>query len=367
MTKPDKHRTVFCTAPASRGSFIKNGLIKDSFIKSRICRSLILAVVAAQAVSVAPVSAKPKAPTSSTAGLKSPGQEPPLQTKLHGQISAFGMACASAGVIPLSTELPTTVEEVKRGSQAFYAGVVAGDQILQATIEKNQLNLKIQRNGHIYLATMQAKMDDSRPISLDNGLSQDKLTAILRSYQIRLIVDHSGSMYRPLGSSDKLRWTWVKEELDRFCTTVERKTGSKFDLYLFNETVDIAANQSARQIQTSLNEAVTTGNTYLPAALRAATADSPRPVLIILVTDGQAVSSRENGPIVADNLSRSAILRRSRIVFLQAGYSPEGASFIACLNDAMKSRGMGKQAYTVLFEEASRRGILGAIEPLIMQ
>lgn len=277
------------------------------------------------------------------------------------------MACVSAGVIPLSTQLPTTVEEVKKGSRAFYAGVIAGDQILQASIDKNQLNLKIQRNGHIYLASMQAQMDDRRTISMGGGSTQDNLTAVLRSYQIRLIVDHSGSMYRPLGNSDKLRWTWVKEELDRFCSNVQRQTGSSFDLYLFNEEVEATANQSADQIRTTLANAVTTGNTDLPAALRVATASSSRPLLVILVTDGQAVSSRENGAILADNLSRTAALRRSRIVFLQAGYSVEGASFIASLNDALAARGMGKQAYAVLFEEASRKGILGAIEPLLTQ
>jgi len=149
------------------------------------------------------------------------------------------------------------------------------------------------------------------------------------------------------------------------CRSVQRQAGSAFDLYLFNETVQSSANQSAQQIRTTLDNAVTTGNTNLPAALRVATAASDRPILIILVTDGQAVSSRENGVILAGNLSRTAVLRRSRIVLLQTGYSAEGASFIASLNDALSARGMGKHAYAVLFEEASDKGILGAIEPLL--
>lgn len=305
------------------------------------------------------------APKSASAAASVPA--PASTTKLRGQINAFGMYCVSAGVTPLSTQLPTTVEEVKPGTPAFYAGVVAGDRILQAFIEKDKFSLKIERNGRIYLATMQPKMDSIRPVALDSRYPHDKLSSVLRTYQIRLIVDHSGSMYRPLGNSEKLRWTWVKEELDKFCTSVQRRTGSGMDLYLFNETVDASTNQSARQIQSTLESAVTTGNTYLPAALRVATADSPRPILIVLVTDGQAVSSKENGAILVENLSRTAILRRSRIVFLQSGYSSEGANFVACLNDAMAARGMGRQAYVVLFEEASRKGILGAIEPLITQ
>ncbi len=324
-----------------------------------------LVVLWVQTVSIAPVSGQTRVQSpKSTTG---PGQAAASKTSLHGHINAFGMACVSAGVIPLSTELPTTVEKVNKGSRAFYAGVVAGDRILQASIDKNQLNLKIERNGKIYLAKMQAQTDDVPPAKLGGGADQGKLASILRSYEIRLIVDHSGSMYRSLGNSDKLRWTWVKEELDRFCRNAQRQAGSVFDLYLFNETVESTANQSAQQIRNTLDNTVTTGNTDLPAALRVATADAARPLLIILVTDGQAVSSKENGAILVENLSRTPILRRSRVVFLQTGYSSEGSSFIASLNDAMAAHGMGKHSYVVLYEEASQKGILGAIEPLLTQ
>lgn len=350
MAVSKKHRTFFCTAVARFQS---------------IC-CLIVTNLLLQAVSIAAASGQ--TPVQSPKGSPGPGQAPASKIRLEGQINAFGMACVSAGVTPMSTQLPTTVVKVSKGSRAFYAGVMEGDRILQAFIDKNQLNLKIERNGHIYLARMQAQTD-SRPVSLGGGADQAKLASSLasklRSYQIRLIVDHSGSMYRSLGNSEKIRWTWVKEELDRFCRSVQRQAGSTFDLYLFNETVESTANQSAQQIQKTLDNAVTTGNTDLPAALRVATADSARPILIILVTDGQAVSSKENGAILAENLSRTAVLRRSRIVLLQTGFSAEGASFIASLNDALSARGMGKHAYVVLFEEASQKGILGAIEPLL--
>jgi len=87
-----------------------------------------------QAVSIAAVSGQsPVQPPKSSPG---PGQAPASKIKLHGQINAFGMACVSAGVTPLSTQLPTTVVKVSKGSRAFYAGVLEGDRILQASIEK---------------------------------------------------------------------------------------------------------------------------------------------------------------------------------------------------------------------------------------
>ena len=326
------------------------------FAVSLTLQVLLVSSVSAQTAVKTPRSA------ASNKGSAGAAQVPNSKTKLIGSINAFGMACVATGVIPLSTQLPTSVEEVKKGSRAFYAGVLVGDRILEATIEKDLLKLKIERKGHVYLASMQAQLDNRWSLSVNPG---NDLSSILRSYQIRLIVDHSGSMYRPLGNSDKLRWTWVTEELDRFCSNVQRQSASHFDMYLFNDKVNISTNQSAFQIRNTLADAVTTGDTNLPAALRAATADSPKPILIILVTDGHAVSSKENGAILAENLSRTAILRRSKIIFLQAGYSPEGASFVASLNDALVARGVGKQAHAVLFEEASNKGILGVIEPFL--
>lgn len=327
-----------------------------SFASSRLLLLLIGCSFITQISSTSSVLAQ-----SATSGSRSVATS---TVRLSGTINAFGMACVSTGFIPLSTQLPTRVEEVKKGSQAFYSGLLVGDRILEANIDKDLLKLKIERKGRVYQTVMKAKLDMSRPFSLE---ATKNLATVLRTYQIRLIVDHSGSMYRHLGNSDKLRWTWVKEELDKFCTKVQSQSVSKFDLYLFNNEVETSLNLSAKQVHDKLADTVTTGNTNLPEALKLATVKSSKPILILLVTDGQAVSSKENGEILAANLAKSAVLRRSKVVFLQAGYSPEGATFVASLNDALVARGMAKQAHTVLFEEASQKGILGTIEPILVK
>lgn len=337
-----------------------NSFRKIDFPFSFSCRRLLRLMIGCSFLTQI-ISTSSAAAQSTTSGSHSVA---PSTVKLSGTINAFGMACVSTGFIPLSTQLPTRVEEVKKGSQAFYSGLLVGDRILEANIEKDLLKLKIERKGRVYQTVMTAKLDMSRPFSLE---ATKNLATVLRTYQIRLIVDHSGSMYRHLGNSDKLRWTWVKEELDRFCAKVQSQSVSKFDLYLFNNEVEPSLNLSAKQVHNKLADAVTTGNTNLPEALKLATANSSKPILILLVTDGQAVSSKENGEILAANLAKSAVLRRSKIVFLQAGYSPEGATFVASLNDALAARGMGKQAHTVLFEEASQKGILGTIEPILVK
>ena len=145
----------------------RNGIAGAKFTSSLVARILLAHLVlsttmAAGAQDSTPASSSSKGATkSATAAASVPA--PASTTKLRGQINAFGMYCVSSGVTPLSTQLPTTVEEVKPGTPAFYAGVVAGDRILQAFIEKDKFSLKIERNGRIYLATMQPKMDSIRP------------------------------------------------------------------------------------------------------------------------------------------------------------------------------------------------------------
>jgi len=288
--------------------------------------------------------------------------------RLYGQINAFGAACVSSGVIPLSTQLPTTVEEVKAGSPAFYAGVVKGDKILQAAIETNRLQLQIERQGHIYLVKMRAKTDNSVN-KLSTGTTTFSLGEQLRGYRIKLIVDHSGSMCRALGNKDKTRWEWVVEEVSRFCREAEKQAGSTFDLCLFSEEAVEVNAVSAKKVSDLLNDAVTTGNTKLTPALKASLGQqSPggKPLLVLLVTDGQCMIDKGNADILANAFSRTSDMRKSKFIFLQAGFSEEGTQFMTTLKQTLSGRGIGQAASMILFEEVSDKGVMGAVESLIV-
>jgi hypothetical protein len=287
--------------------------------------------------------------------------------RLYGQINAFGSACVSSGVTPLSTQLPTTVEDVKTGSPAYYAGVEKGDRILSASLETNRLALQIERQGKIYLVKMRAKTDPPST-RLASDASRFSLAEKLKAYRIKLIIDHSGSMYRSLGDSDKTRWQWVTEEVNRFCRQCEKLAATSFDLCLFAEDVQEYPGIKAAAVEKILAKNVTTGNTYLAPALKAAlalTGADTRPYLIILVTDGQSVSSEENVDILVNALNRSSALSKSKVVFLQAGYSEQGTQFVAKLQSGLSAHGMKQATDMLLFEETSEKGILGAIEPLL--
>lgn len=274
--------------------------------------------------------------------------------------NALFLACQTIGLFMSSLQLPSTVTGVKPGSQAYLAGVTTGDKILLAKTDKEKVILHIKRKDKVYLANV--------PFQATNTAASGHQYPItdLRLFHIKIIIDASGSMHRHLGSSDKQRWDWVREEVDKFCTGVERENHQKFDLCLFNEQVQTFERQTARQVSDKLNETIVLGNTDLPAALEAALSNVSEPILVLLFTDGLAVSNGDCSSILISKLSRSDVLRKSRVIFFQAGHSAEGTAFMVKLDEVLKSAGMDKHASSVLFQEASH-GILRTVKESLLK
>lgn len=295
----------------------------------------------------------------------------PANTKLYGQINAFGAACLSSGVVPLSTQLPTSIENIKPGSPAYYAGVLKGDKILSASLETNRLNLKIERNNQIFLVRLRARTDNTAKPTLQSQTARFNIWEKLGGYNIAFIIDHSGSMSHPLGNANTLRWDWTKEQFGQFCRQAEANCNANFDLCLFNESYEIERHISAAKFNQRLNETVTTGSTILAPALRAmleqiSQSASAKPLLLFVITDGQAISANENLAILCDYAGRFGNGQRIKLVCIQTGYSEEGAQFTAKLAADCKKRGFTEFMHTIFYEEVSQKGVAPAIAPLLL-
>ncbi len=295
--------------------------------------------------------------------------------KLFGQVSVFGSACLSSGFRPESTQLPTTVEQVKMGTPAFNAGLAVGDRILSAKIGDNLLHLRIERNGKQYELSLRARTDirldgaDTAKNLSGNAVNlKSDLYAQLRNYRISFIVDRSGSMSRPLGETGRTVWHWVKEQFSAFAEQVEGVNHQPFDLVLFADNYDVTLAQTAAQVRSALSEAVTTGDTNLrlplAAYLKQVSVSSARPLLLIIVTDGKSVS--------ASNDELTAILTTAcregkpgmKVLFLQSGYSEEGQRFALGLSSALKAGGLQGFAGAADFGQVQNGGLAGLLKPL---
>ncbi len=295
--------------------------------------------------------------------------------KLFGQVSVFGSACLSSGFRPESTQLPTTVEQVKMGTPAFNAGLAVGDRILSAKIGDNLLHLRIERNGKQYELSLRARTDirldgaDTAKNLSGNAVNlKSDLYAQLRNYRISFIVDRSGSMSRPLGETGKTVWHWVKEQFSAFAEQVEGVNHQPFDLVLFADNYDVTLAQTAAQVRAALSEAVTTGDTNLrmplAAYLNQVNVSSARPLLLIIVTDGKSVSA-SNDELTA---TLTAACREGKpgmkVLFLQTGYSEEGQRFALGLSSALKAGGLQGFAGAADFGQVQNGGLAGLLKPL---
>ena len=91
-----------------------------------------------------------------------------------------------------------------------------------------------------------------------------------------------------------------------------------------------------------------------------------RPLLLFVITDGQAISANENLAILCDYASRFGKGQRIKLVCIQTGYSEEGAQFTAKLAADCKKRGFTEFMHTIFYEEVAQKGVAPAIAPLLM-
>lgn len=290
-------------------------------------------------------------------------------TKLYGQVNTFGIACVSSGITPQSTQLPTFIDKIKPGTPAFSSGLAVGDKIMAASVQNNLLVLRISRKDQMYEVRLRTKIDETRIKTPERIQSQLDVWSKLKSYKVSLLIDRSGSMSKQLNDSDKTVWQWAKQSLGTFCIEAERRAGSNFDLDLFNSTNKLHKDLSATKVEAILADTVTTDDTQLAPALRDVfdyeLAHLQKPLLMLIVTDGQSISSDQIDAVLMDNMSKFDHGRKLRIVFIQTGYSTQGARFIAALSDKCKQHGIQGYVYTLPFDHVIKDGLASLLDPFI--
>lgn len=297
-----------------------------------------------------------------------PSQKSAAEKKmLYGHINELGSIFVSSGLYPQSTQFPTPVLKVKIGSPAYYAGIKEGDQINEYQLGTNLLKLKINRNGKIFLASMRARTDKTKILTsqannMSAGLNSERFWKKLKEYDILLIVDRSGSMFNPLLSTGKERWQWVKEQIPQFCYEAQNRSQQTFTLCLFNNKNTINKNLSAEDVRRSLYETVTTGSTDLASAFKAvlrshSESGSTKPVMLIVLTDGQTLSSSDSANIILNFADHAIAGKKFQLICIQSGQQQEGARFIADLKRDCAKRGISQAVHALRFEEVSQDGI----------
>ncbi|CAN5154061.1 hypothetical protein BH11CYA1_BH11CYA1_16990 [soil metagenome] len=292
---------------------------------------------------------------------------------LSGEINVLAGACAAAGITLKDNKLPTVVQKVRMGSAAAYGGLAEGDRILNGQIGQNKMFLAIERGGKKYTIALQytpdnlaadaareaAKNNPSLKLATGATAEQErKLEAArvlaaaatekvdwntLRSYDIVVMVDSSGSMDDKLTSPPITKWEWCSKEIFSLAKEAEKLGSGGFTLCPFESNHEIFTNCTAASVRQFLQGRKPGGGTDLATPLKEIIDNhfknaKRKPLLVVVITDA-LVSNDEIENVLIDAAKRIHSPQEAQFLFLQLGDDASGQELAQILDDELTTLG----------------------------
>jgi Mg-chelatase subunit ChlD len=260
------------------------------------------------------------------------------------------------------------------GSAAAYAGLVAGDRILNGQIGQNKMFLAIDRGGKKYTVALQYTPDNlaadaareaarkNPSLKLSGGVTspeqERKLEAArvlaaaateavdwrtLKEYEIVVMVDSSGSMDDKLTSPPMTKWEWCSKEIYNLAKEAERIGSGGFTLCTFETDHEMFANCTAANVRQLLQSRHPGGGTDLATPLtevinRHFKNAKRKPLLVVVITDA-LVSNDEIENVLIDASKRVRSPQEAQFLFLQLGDDAPGQELAQILDDELTTLG----------------------------
>ena len=301
------------------------------------------------------------------------------------------------------------IDSVRAGSQAAAKGLKAGDAILDAVKEGNQIKLSVKRNGFNLAITF----DDSRGLRLQRETARIdrppfpqslraedapplpralqamesppfKLDArqftmraqkmdVLSNYNVELILDRSLSMRRPDCPGGLSRWDWCSMQAVGMAHAIQPFVPSGLTITRFATDFDVHENATPGdvvrilgrhdfQLGTCLYEALANRlESYFTHRTR-----NTKPLLIGIITDGVPWPKPEPRlvrNVLVDASNNMTDSTEIIIVFFQiGGDDPRGRNYLLDLGNNLLSYGARYQyVQTVTFEQLEETGLANAL------
>lgn len=306
-----------------------------------------------------------------------------------------------------------TVERVLPESQAYHVGVREGDRLLDARVDANLVELKIERAGRVFscqigrvtqmppvapsLTGMIPRLDAAavKPFDLQasqfNNLLQQRadvpLTAVvtvqqlklLASYNIELIVDRSNSMRRPDCPGGLSRWQWCGEQSSDLARALMPYVPDGLTITTFASDHEVFPHSSPQKIVSIFDQPNFQLGTRLCEALTDRLTDyfahrhpGGKPLLIAVITDGMPTPFPEP-LLVRDELVKVTKWmndpREVTVAFLQIGGRDfRGQAYLQDLDANLVGYGAKYDiVHTKMFESLQRTGLGQALVDTVQE
>ena len=343
----------------------------------------------------------------------------PSQTKstvLKGGVTTFGVLTEqlqsdiglnckrdSAGAVQIG--------KVQAGREAYYAGIQEGDKILSAKIEGKELQIGLQRDGHVFLArlkvlgagqTIAAKVTQAAPAPIQpllaanapvnmfnlteeqNQLIQSYAVAPnrmqqLTQYNVQIIMDRSLSMQARDCPLQLSRWDWCGAQAAQIAKGLEPFVTNGLTLIPFNHGFDVYEKATPHNIIDVFNDHGFKLGTYLyePLANRfdeffKNAETRKKPLLLVVITDGEPWPNPQPEQVKAELVNASQRMANPNeliVVFLQIGDNDQhGRDYLVDLGVNLTGQGARYQyVHTRTFDELKQTGLANAIVSTVEQ
>lgn len=298
-----------------------------------------------------------------SAGTASINQSPDSSVKLYGQVNELLSACYNAGVEITSTTLPATINKVRLGSPAFYAGLQDKDVIIHGTLCNNRLQLTFKRGVSTYAVSLATQAGTSTPlavpsqdqakVTLKSGTEKQTLNLAatkdpawkkLKNYDIVMLIDQSGSMADVIDANGTSKWDWCSNQLTTFASQALVNTGRHFTVVTFNGEYHLRRDCTPEDVRQTFVRNSPGGPTDLATPLDFVLNDYMsggriNPLLVVVLTDGMPARPDFIEKSIVDITKRMTSPEQIKIVFFEIGNDADGAAVIRLFDAGLMSEG----------------------------
>lgn len=293
---------------------------------------------------------------------------------LTGEVNQLLVLCSAAGLTLDKPSVPAEITKLRLGSTAAYSGLRAGDQILDAKVDQNILQLTLQRGDKKFQARMavdskalKSMVPKSEPIKLAvqsvpktisqgsrhlaTNITEAQAEQILCEYNFIILIDRSGSMGEaengghsqfmdPDAAVMANKLAWVKNNITTFADFLRARTSGPVTFIPFNSSYTVEVVNSPADLRYVVNNLKAEGGTNLTSALSHAVSMAlaeNRKQMIVVMTDGM----NNIGNLEQTMIEATRFVPPGQVVvsFIQIGNDVSGIDAVLNLDTGLVAKG----------------------------
>jgi uncharacterized protein YegL len=196
------------------------------------------------------------------------------------------------------------------------------------------------------------------------------MTNRIKSYDIAILLDRSGSMVIEDCPNGKSRWEYARENVEAVTARANKLDSDGITIVVFGSQVKIYENTTPAKVQDIYDQIEPIGNTATDTALQAVLTPewfqgrrtgTRKPMIVIIFTDGKPNDQDALERVIIDAANNIEKDEDLGISFVQVGYDRSASDFLTYLDNQLTSKASFDIVDTKTMEELEEIGVIGLL------